>query len=209
MSKVMQREMVVTTCKVAKTVVGEGGFPILEPLGEHTIIGGVTQPQAERIIRERIAQDVRDGAPEGSTNDVVEAGIKTATDGLVVFGLESKTDVYELDVETFFKYARVQVKLTDEEKAAKEKAALIEKHTKAVSRATELHDKAVKRLTEIDADIVKVTNDSQQSTDETEVAKFADKLAALQERKTKAEANVTKRQTELAAAMSDLTKSQQ
>ena len=65
MSKVMQREMTVTTCKVAKTVIGEGGFPALQPMEDQTIIGAVTQAQADKIIKERLAQQVKDGAPEG------------------------------------------------------------------------------------------------------------------------------------------------
>lgn len=208
MSKVMQREMTVTTCKVAKTVIGEGGFPALQPLEPHTIIGSVTQAQAERIVRERLTQAVKDGAPKGSTNEQVEEGINNAIDGIVVFGLESATDVYELDVETFFKYAKVQVKLTDEEKAEKEKAALIEKNTKAVSRAAELLEKATKKITDIDAEIVKGNAELASVTDDKEKEKLENKLTALTDRKVKAEANLQKRTSEHAAAEKALAKSQ-
>lgn len=205
MSKVMQREMTVTTCKVAKTVIGEGGFPALQPLDDQTIIGAVTQAQADKIIKERLAQEVKDGAPEGSTVQQVEDGIKAATDGIVIFGLESTTAIYELPVETFFKYATIQVQLTDEEKAAKKKADAIASAEKTLNRSKELLEKAAKKVTDLDTEIAAVTVAIASASGD-DLKKLEDKLSAIHERKVKADAKLADRNKEVTSAEKELSK---
>lgn len=207
MSKVMQRELTITTCNVAKTVIGEGGFPVLTPLDPQTIIGAVTQPQAERIIRERLAQEVKDGAPEGTTEKQVEEGIKLATEGIVIFGLTSTTEVYELPVETFFKYATIQVQLSDEEKAIKAKEKALDAADKAKTRALELRDKAVKKVEELDKDIADITAAIAAASGD-DLKKLEDKLESTHERRLKAFKKMEERQKTLMAADKELSKLQ-
>lgn len=203
MSKVMQREMTVTTCKVAKTIIGEGGFPALEPLEDQIILGAVTQSQAEKIVKERLAKIYSNASYGQEGNNEAPETI----DGIVVFNLESTTNIYELPVETFFKYATIQVQLTDEEKAAKKKADAIASAEKSLTRSNELLEKAIKKESDLDAEIVVVTN-SIASASSDDLKKLEDKLSVLHERKVKATAKVADRQKEVATATKELSKLQ-
>lgn len=200
MSKVMQREMTVTTCKVAKTIIGEGGFPALQPLEDQIILGAVTQSQAEKIVKDRLAKISLNSVygKEGTNEELAKT-----IDDIVVFNLESTTNIYELPVETFFKYATIQVQLSDEEKAAKKKADAIESAKKSLDRSHELLEKAIKKETELDGHISGLTAEISMSSGD-ELKKLEDKLSTLHDRKVKATAKVADRQKEVAAKEKEL-----
>lgn len=85
MRKKMTKEVTKTTVKVAEMVVNEQGLPVAQPLEDVILIGNVSVEKAQKAVNKQFDKNV------------------------TVFGVETDTQVYEMDVEEFIKHATLRV----------------------------------------------------------------------------------------------------
>lgn len=87
MRKKMTKEVTKTTVKVAKMKVGENGLPVAEPLDDVIMIGNVSPEKAQKQVNKLF---------------------KDSKENVTVFGVETDTQVYEMDVEDFIQVATLK-----------------------------------------------------------------------------------------------------
>lgn len=95
--KMMTKEVTKTVVKIGTIKVDENGVPVMETLPEVILIGNVTMEKAQKAVNKKYDHPV------------------------TVFAVEAETEVYEMAVADFIKYAQLKVEgseeTTDEETA--------------------------------------------------------------------------------------------
>lgn len=99
MRKTMLKEVTKTTVTVARIVKGEDGQPVMEQLPTQVLIGNVSLEKAQKEVN------------------------KGLTIPVTVFAVEPSTEVYEMAVEDFIKYASLKVEPPVQTEIVTEEAA--------------------------------------------------------------------------------------
>jgi hypothetical protein len=126
MRKLMTKEVTTTIIKSGKILIDKDGSPIVQSMPELTKLGEFSRPKAQKLINK-------------------EYGL-----GVSIYSIETKTQVYEMEVEEFIKIAKIRGE--NEETSEEEEQEEEEKEEEQEEKQEEETQKGrVRRIAKVEA----------------------------------------------------------